>query len=313
MADIALKDLTESKVDGTGVFDALMRATKAQLDEQFKSGAIRGPEYATVYLGSLESAMQTALSFITARERINLEAQLLEQQVQVAKIAVIKANAEVELMQQQVLNAKQEVELSKQKIIQIQEEIKLLPKQGQKLDAEIIHLNKQNELVDIQKQMTNQQVLNLAADALNIPKQGVVLEKQALQIVQQTENATIEKTVLVAQECKLRAEFDFTAQNTLKAAGELTLLNQKTATERAQILALGVDQDSVVGRQKALYLAQTSGFKRDAEQKAAGLYIDVWKTLRMTDNEFQANATQKLDDANIGAIMTKLISGLNAA
>lgn len=233
MAEITLSSLTEGTLDGGGVFDALMRSAKVHLEQEFNKGAIRGPEYSTVYLGQLESSMQTALAFLMGREKANLEAQLLALQV--------------ELAQEQVLTAKV-----------------------------------QRELVLAQVDLTKQQHLN----------------------------AVTENTVLLAQECKLRAEYDYTMKNVLKSAAEITLLTQKTVTEKAQTMSLGVDDDSVIGRQKKLYEAQTTGFARDAEQKVAQQYIDVWKTLRMTDDGWQANATQGLDDATMGAVLARLRQGI---
>ena len=58
---IALADLTTSLVDGEGVFDVLMRANKAHLEQEFIKGRIKGPEYAQVYLGSPFTVAASAL------------------------------------------------------------------------------------------------------------------------------------------------------------------------------------------------------------------------------------------------------------
>jgi hypothetical protein len=137
---------------------------------------------------------------------------------------------------------------------------------------------------------------------------------QAELAIKQAELPKVEAEVRVlnAQECKLKAEFDLTKEQTLKAAQETALLAQKVVTERAQIQSIGVDLDSVIGRQKALYTAQANGFKRDAEQKAAKTLIDTWNVRRTTDEGTQANSTNRLDDATIGAVVTKLIDGVNS-
>ena len=153
--------------------------------------------------------------------------------------------------------------------------------------------------------MATQQVLNLAADKL-------LTDKKTLLTEQQTANAVIEGTVLVAQECKLRAEYDVLVNTNTKTTQEIALLAQKTATERAQILSLGVDDNSVVGKQKLLYAAQTAGFTRDAEQKAADIMVKTWNTRRMTDEATSANSTNKLDDAAVGRAVDKLLGGVNA-
>ena len=220
MIPLALSELTTTTLNGTGIFDVLMRANKAHLQAEFDKGRIKGPEYSSVYLGSLQAVMQTALSFLAQRQKIDLEAQLLVQQIA----------------------------------------------------------------------LVTQQRANLVAEALNIPLQG---------------------KVLIAQECKLRAEFDNTTSATLRSAAEITLLNQKTATERSQVTALGVDADSTVGRQKGLYLAQTDGFKRAAEQKAADVMVSAWNVQRTTD-DLLPSAPAGLDGANILLAVNKLLQGVGA-
>lgn len=160
------------------------------------------------------------------------------------------------------------------------------------------------------------QVLQTATQFL-LTKQKTDLEAQLLtkQIAlaeQQRINAVTENTVLVAQECKLRAEYDLTMANITRTNQEIALLTQKTASERAQTLALGVDDDSILGRQKALYLAQSDGFKRDAEQKATKIMVDSWNVRRTTDEGTVADGTNMLNDTAVGRAVTKLLAGVSA-
>lgn len=232
---IAVTDLTTSVLEGTGVFDLLMKANKAHLEAEFGKGRIKGAEYATVYLGSLTQVMQTATQFLLAKEVTGLQAELLAQQILLAQVEVTKATATL-----------------------------------------------------------------------------AQIEAQTALINQQKANAILEGEVLVAQECKLRAEYDLTLGAVLKTAQETALLSQKTLTEKAQVTSLGVDDDSVVGKQKALYQAQTDGFTRDAEQKAAKVLVDTWNVRRTTDEATVADATNMLNDAAVGRAVTKLLSGVGA-
>lgn len=205
---ITLADLTTTTLNGTGVFDVLMRANKAHLDEEFTKGRIKGPEYATVYLGSLQAVLAASLQFLLQRDKVNQEVKLLEQN---------------------------------------------------------------------------------------------------------TANAVIEGTVLTATECKLRAEFDVLMLTKDKTAQETNLLLQKVVTERAQVASLGVDDDSVVGKQKALYSAQTAGFTRDAEQKAAKVMVDSWNVRRTTDETgVDGNIDNMLNDVAVGRAVNKLLGGVGA-
>lgn len=215
MAALSLTQLTETTLDGTGVFDALMRANKAHLEAEFSKGRIKGTEYATVYLGSLEAVMKTSMEFLMQREKNQLEVELLDQQVLLAK-----------------------------------------------------------------------------AKLINTAKEGLILD---------------------AQKCKLDAEFDLLQSEKLKSTAETALLAQKNATERAQTTAMGVDDDSVIGKQKSLYQAQTTGFARDAEQKAAKLMVDTWNVRRTTDPDAaDINAINQLTDASVGRAVAKMLGGVGA-
>lgn len=283
MTTIAVTDLTSATLEGTGVFDVLMRANKAHLEAEFTKGRIKGAEYATVYLGSLNQVMQTALQFLLTKEKTDLEAQLLQKQILLAQKEIDKATAE---------------------LVQIAAQTELINQQKANLIAESFNIPKQGLLIDANKAQVIQQTENLVSTKLQV-------EAQTLLINQQKANAIIEGTVLVAQECKLRAEFDLITSNTVKSAQETALLTQKVATERAQITALGVDDNSVVGKQKLLYQAQTDGFKRDAEQKAAKLMIDTWNVRRTTDSDnTAATSTNKLSDVDVGAAVAKMLAGV---
>lgn len=309
---ITLNDLTLATVDGTGVFDVLMRANKAHLEAEYSKNRIKGAEYATVYLGSLEAVLNAALQFLLQKDKIALEAQLIEQQILLAQVEVIKANA-------QVLQTQAQTELVKQQTANALAELAILQANALKIPAEITHLQAQTAMV-------GQQTENLDAELLNIPKQGIVLDKQALDIVakttmttQQTSNLVAEAlnipkqgAVLDGQKCKLDAEFDLLKTTNLKTAEEQALLAWKTTTEKAQTTALGVDDNSVIGKQKLLYTAQTEGFNRDAEQKAAKVMVDSWNVRRTTDEGTVADSTNMLNDAAVGRAVNKLLSGVGA-
>lgn len=188
---ITLDKLTSASAAGVGVFDVLMRSVKAQLDAEYQANRIKGSEYATVYLGSLQAVLQTSLQMVLAQEKTNLEIQVLEK--------------EVLLREQQV-------------ILQTQQ---------------VVRTNK-----------------------------------------------------------------------------EIEVLEQKRLTELAQVESTGVDADSIIGRQKALYLAQSEGFVRDAEHKATQLLLGTWNVRRTTDVDTFADYDNHLNDVSIGAVVTKLCDGI---
>lgn len=320
MTALTVADLTETTLSGTGVFDVLMRANKAHLEAEFTKGRIKGSEYATVYLGSLETVMRSSMEFLLQRQKIGLEADLLAQQILLAQVEVTKATAAVALVQAQTANAVAELaiiqanaskvaaevaHLTAQTAVSTQQRLNLIDElltataQRAKIAADTAQVTQHTanlvseELaIDAKTAQTTQQTTNLVAEALNIPKQGLVLD---------------------GQKCKLDAEFDLLQSELLKSAAEITLLTQKNATEKAQILAIGVDADSVIGKQKLLYQAQTEGFSRDAEQKAAKLMVDTWNVRKTTDPDAtDVNVTNQLTDGSIGRAVAKLLTGVGA-
>jgi hypothetical protein len=229
MAEIKVQDLTKGGIAGTGVFDELMRATKAHLTDEYKNGHIKGSEYATVYLGALQSVMSQSLQFLLQQQQVDLQAQLLTEQIVTEKL-----------------------------------------NQGQ-------------------------------------------TEAQTSLIERQQDNAVLEGTVLLAQECKLSAEFDLIKEQTLKTISETALLAQKKVTEQAQTSGAGVSPESVIGRQGALYEAQQKGFIRDSEQKVAKLMTDTWNVRKTMDDSTPVDERNKLGDIYIGQAVQKMLEGIGVS
>lgn len=372
---IKVEDLTTASISGTGVFDILMRAHKAHLDQEFSLNRIKGPEYSTVYLGSLEAVLQNAVAFLLQKDKAALDALLVEQQIELAKIEAQKTLAELAILTANLAKIPVEIELLvAQKDLTIQQGTKIVAEvaytnaqkdlvvlQGQKIPAEIALLGSQKLLTDgqvtkipseialttaqkdlvvlqgtkipseialtvAQKELvvlqgtkipseislTTSQKTLVDAQATKIPGEILQTTAQTTLLGQQYTNAVTENTVLVAQECKLRAEFDVMMATKLKTAEETEVLRWKGITEKAQTLGMGVDADSVIGRQKALYMGQTDGYKRDAEQKTAKIMADTWNVRRTTDSAEPPNSVNQLENAYIGRAVSKMLAGIGA-
>jgi hypothetical protein len=279
MAAITVSDLTdgENSLAGTGIFDHLMKAMEAHVEREYSKGRIKGGDYATVYLGALQSVMSHSLQFILSEQRSDLEAQLLQEQIQntIAERAGIES--QTALSDQQTAN----------------------------LVAEALNIPKQGALLDAQEKVQLQQKTNLQAQKLQT-------DAQASLVKQQEANAVIEGTVLTAQECKLRGEYDLIMEQKLKTVAETALLSQKKVTERAQTDGAAIGPDSVVDKQVALYEAQRNGYVRDSEQKAAKLLVDTWNVRKTMDDTTEATKDNKLSDEFIGEAVGRLLDGITS-
>jgi hypothetical protein len=66
---------------GSGVFDKLMHAINGNILVQYESGRIKGPEYAQVYLGSMQTAVVAAMKFMLTKEQIAKDLDLKQAQI----------------------------------------------------------------------------------------------------------------------------------------------------------------------------------------------------------------------------------------
>ena len=81
---------------GSGVFDKLMHAINGNILVQYESGRIKGPEYAQVYLGSMQTAVVEAMKFMLTKEQIAKD-------LEVKQAQITKINADKELTNAQTL------------------------------------------------------------------------------------------------------------------------------------------------------------------------------------------------------------------
>lgn len=150
MSEIPTSALTEATVGGNGLFDTLMRAAKAHLDQEFSQNRIKGPEYSQVYLGSLTQILQTSASFLLEQRKSDLEEQMLEAQIAETNARVLLVNAQTALAEQQKLNA--------------ENEWKLLDEQRAKLVAETDLLKEQALNAQADRSILEQEKLKITAE-----------------------------------------------------------------------------------------------------------------------------------------------------
>lgn len=129
MTEITLKDLTEGKINGVGVFDELMKSINAHLLEQFDKNRIVGETYGQVYLGSLQSTLQEASNFLLQKDKVASETALVNAQISKLKAEERLIDAQISLtaveetkVTKEVEHMTQQIELSKAEILKINAE-----------------------------------------------------------------------------------------------------------------------------------------------------------------------------------------------
>ena len=280
MAEIVITDVTSGTLPGTGAFDELMSSNQLRLDKQYAQNRLRGADYAKVYLGSMEAIMQQAIVYILGRQEADKKAELIEEQT-------IKTEAETRLVEAQILKVVAETALVEQETL--------------------------NAI--IQGQILTETVLKVIAETSLIGKQEDLIDGQILKIVQEIE---LTKAQVWSEKGKVSSDCSIIAPPTViggliggqlqKIENEGFLIAQKVITETAQTASNTVD-DSVIGKQKLLYQAQTDGFARDAEQKLCKIMADSWNTRRVTDEQTTARNTG-LEDDEINRVMNAAKNGI---
>jgi len=92
MADILIGDLTNGGIVqdaegdyswvGTGVFDKLMAAVNGNVKVEYDNGRITGPDYANVYLGSIQSAVAQSVQYVLQEKQIEAQIGLVTEQTE---------------------------------------------------------------------------------------------------------------------------------------------------------------------------------------------------------------------------------------
>ena len=290
----------------------LMGQQQADKQAELLAAQIAQTEQQTLLL-----AAQTALTQQQAANALTENAILLKQQAKLDAEIIVTTN-QGQLIAQQKANAVLEGTI--------------LGSQKLKVDGEIALQAAQTDKVIADTALTEQETANaLTNNAIMLVQkaklqQDILLTTQQTNLVQQqTANALVEKDNIVATKAKIIAETGLTNTNNSvqlkqidKATAEIAVLNQRKISEEAQTVGTVTLDGSgnpipsiggVLGRQMALYYAQTSGFKRDAEYKLAKAMMDVWSVKRTTDEGLAADPAG-LGDASISAVVSKAKSGI---
>jgi len=293
MVDVVIQDLIENAELEAGVFDALMSSTEAHLTDQYKNGRITGPDYANVYLGSIQTVMAQAVAFTLGLRTANSQADLLDAQTLTEAQNLLKVTADTATAEKQSeLITAQIAKLGKDTLLVTQQTATEVNETAKKL-KEIDQVTADADLI-AQKVFTEvQQTLLVTASHEKTDQETflvtekVLTEKQNTLIATNTvAKVTAEKDRIAAETTLLGSKNDTEIQQELKVTEEKNVLANKVITEYAQTHdshVLGGAVGGVVGAQVALYNKQTDGFDRDAEQKYAKILMDAWSVERSTD------------------------------
>lgn len=305
---VDITNLTHATIDGNGVFDVLMRTVNAHLQKEWTANRLKGTEYSTVYLGALESTMNTSLQFLLAKDKLNAELAILEQQLVNLKVEEINATKQGLLLDKQLddlvaataLKAQQKLNLVDELLTNAQQRSNLVTEQARisaqtsQISAETLIVPKQGLLIDAQKETQVQQKLNLADELLTAAQQRTNLSSENQAIIAKTANTAQQTSNLLAEAANIPKQGAVYDSTKLKVDAEKALLTDKLTTEASQ---------------RSVLAAQASGYSRDSEQKAAEIMTRAFAAIATTTAMNSAAAAgYGISEGNVSAAVSKLIT-----
>lgn len=111
-----ITDYTKTSLTGSGIFDVMMASAELHIHDEYKKNRITGSNYATAYLGIIQSAMQLATQFTLQSDSSWIELEKLKLEKERLKLEIELKNVELEIKKAQVEIAKAQAEQEKAKI-----------------------------------------------------------------------------------------------------------------------------------------------------------------------------------------------------
>ena len=334
-----VSDITSGTLNGTGVFDSLMRSVNVHLSQEYEKNRFSGETYSSLYLGAMNAVLQHSIQYALTKETSDGQAALLVEQAAKTEVETLLVTQQLQnlateqlnlvkqgaildkqnlVLDEQITKGVQDTALVTQQILNLAAEKSNINVTGLKISAETQYLSTQQTKTASDKTLVDQQTANLVLEASNIPLQGNLVNKQIDKLSEDVIASTAQRVQLTkqgllvdSQTAKATEEIAAVIANVNKINKEVEVLDQRKATEKAQTSDTvdGSLVTGVLGKQKNLYQAQTDGFARDAEQKLAKTFLDIWSVQRTTDEGFTVSGTG-VTNTEIGAVVAKAKQGI---
>jgi len=301
---------TDGVVTGDGAFDDLMEAVNTQLKNQFDLGRITGTDYANVYLGAMQFAIQNAVQFTLGEQNANKQAALIDKQATTEEKKALDVVSSTTVRNTQSTNDTA-LKTAQTTLATIQGATEL--KQALNISANTVKI--EADIID--KTLATKAELRISEQKLISEKitNGEEINQYIWEIeyaedpdntytfttIQNlTENDVISlrnfdphvagytvQSVVLNQVTNIRTAGTSLAEVSIqKAEGEVAVLAQKEITEYAQTEKTDKSAPtttSIIGRQSSLYERQANGFEWDAKNTHNKNKVDYEKALVLND------------------------------
>lgn len=291
---LTVEEITTGAIDGTGVFDALMRSYKAHLQEEWDSGRITGDDYTKAYIALTESAMGQGITFLLGKDSAYWQAAMAQVQTVTAQVQLEEAKIRAVATQFDAANNKATYALTKLRMSS--ESATYCISQynlSNILPAQLLNLQTEEAGKKIQNNISSYELSTM------LPAQKLMLDAQ--KAGQDTANQTATynlSTMLPGQHLLLQQQRE--------------MVREQTEAQRAQTFDTRTDEfpvTGVLGKQKELYAQQITSYQRDSELKVAKIFSDSWTVQKTIDEGL--TAPNSFTNPEIEKVMVDLRSKAN--
>lgn len=276
--DLHLEDLTTIDLQGSGVWDKMLRNMRVQLNDQFEKNRITGPTYGQVYAATYESTLQAAISLLLAKERQALEIKQLELQNQLTQAQIDQIHDQMQKTPYELA----QLQAGTDQTIAQTEDIKVKTDQDKYTLTELMPLQKTSgELENAGRKINNDTAqYNL----------GTVLPSQVAQTEASTDQVKAQTELTGTQEGQIKAEMQ-------KIPYEIDVLKSQVDESKIKVQQEQYNLDNLMPAQLGQLNAQTAGVVKETELKdyqLVNLYpAQLAGTLAQTENVQQDTALKE--------------------
>lgn len=243
---------------------------------------------------------------------------LTTKQVEQLTAEITKIPLEVEILGKQRDNAQAQLEqteaqtdrITQETLLKLPIEVENLTKQGLQLAAETTLTANQAALSALQATKVPVEIEVMQADIVYKAKQNLILEREyEIKLVEL--NIQEKNLELADAELELRREELNVKLAQIEAQeAQSALYRQKVVTERAQTDNTAVGTGSVIDLSNQVLAAQVKGYTFDAQNRLAKLMVDTF-SVTYQQGDRTVNTDNKLTDAHIGSVFTKMFADLD--
>ena len=102
---------TQPVWEGTAIFDVLMKAVNENINIQFEQNRITGSDYATVYLGAIETCIKEATNLLLQKAVADKEIEVKQAQILQIQASILNTQEDTKLKTAQIATEQEETKL----------------------------------------------------------------------------------------------------------------------------------------------------------------------------------------------------------